>query len=253
MKNKVIGLIVVVGLLTGAVAGWAQTNLTVIRKSDNSIWKRTCDGLTNCSAWTQIGGLFSVQPTLTWDPSIQKYILIGIGNNQTNIWRTTFDADGKWEGVWVNITGTSGGSPSPVAVTGGGFNTLNPQQIAILRWYGANTAGNSFPVGSGPVGVAFDGASIWVANMNSGTVSKLRASDGANLGTFSAGNEPRGVAFDGVNIWVTNVGSGTVTKLRASDGANVGTFPVGNFPFAVTFDGANIWVTKPGSNLVSKL
>jgi hypothetical protein len=27
--------------------------------------------------------------------------------------------DGVWDGVWTNITGTSGGSPSPVAIAGG--------------------------------------------------------------------------------------------------------------------------------------
>ena len=33
---------------------------------------------------------------------------------------------------------------------------------------------------------------------------------------------PGGVAFDGANIWVANHGDATVTKLRASDGTNLG-------------------------------
>jgi DNA-binding beta-propeller fold protein YncE len=68
-------------------------------------------------------------------------------------------------------------------------------------------------VGSGPEGVAFDGANIWVANHDYNTVTKLRASDGTNLGTFAVGSGPYGVAFDGANIWVTNSGSNTVSKL----------------------------------------
>jgi DNA-binding beta-propeller fold protein YncE len=66
--------------------------------------------------------------------------------------------------------------------------------------------------------VAFDGANIWVTNyaLGSGnTVTKLRASDGTVLGTFTVGpvnSAPRGVAFDGANIWVTNVGTNTVSK-----------------------------------------
>jgi len=47
----------------------------------------------------------------------------------------------------------------------------NPNQVAILRWYAANQTA-AFPVGSLPMGVAFDGANIWVANSGSGTVSK---------------------------------------------------------------------------------
>jgi hypothetical protein len=39
---------------------------------------------------------------------------------------------------------------------------------------------------------------------------------------------------------VTNYNDSTVTKLRASDGATLGTFLVGTFPSAVIFDGTNI-------------
>jgi DNA-binding beta-propeller fold protein YncE len=61
--------------------------------------------------------------------------------------------------------------------------------------------------------VAFDGANIWVVNSYSSSVTKLRASDGSNRGTFAVGSGPYGVAFDGANIWVTNSGSSTVSKM----------------------------------------
>ena len=79
-----------------------------------------------------------------------------------------------------------------------------------------------------------------------GTVTKLKASTGAVLGTYSVGNGPLGVAFDGANIWVANSADGMVRKLQATTGAVLGTFHVGNFGGAVglAFDGANIWVTS---------
>jgi len=43
-------------------------------------------------------------------------------------------------------------------------------------------------------------------------MTKLRASDGANLGTFAVARSI-GVAFDGANIWVVNLEPGTVTKM----------------------------------------
>ena len=89
---------------------------------------------------------------------------------------------------------------------------LNPLQVALLRWYEANEAGNDFAVGNFPRGVAFDGANIWLANTFDATVSKLRASDGTDLGTFAVGPFPTGVAFDGANIWVTNTFDATVSK-----------------------------------------
>ncbi len=97
-----------------------------------------------------------------------------------------------------------------------------------------------YKVGGNPIGVAFDGANIWVANNGDGTVSKLRARDGVNLGTFSAPGSPYGVAFDGANIWVTGT---YVVELRASDGVQLGLFDVGSpTSTGVAFDGANIWV-----------
>jgi DNA-binding beta-propeller fold protein YncE len=67
------------------------------------------------------------------------------------------------------------------------------------------------------------------------------------------GTTPQGIAFDGTNIWVANAGSNDVTKLLASNGNRVGTYSVGSSPIAVAFDGANIWVTNYGSSSVTKL
>ena len=39
-----------------------------------------------------------------------------------------------------------------------------------------------------------------------------------------------GIAFDGTNIWVSNSTAATVTKLLASTGATLGTYTVGNTP-----------------------
>ena len=83
-------------------------------------------------------------------------------------------------------------------------------------------------------------------------MTKLRASDGANLGTFPVGLFLQGLAFDGANIWVASFGDNSVVKLRASDGASLGTFPVGDAPQGLAFDGANIWVANSNGNSVSK-
>src|SRR5580692_6713693 len=71
----------------------------------------------------------------------------------------------------------------------------NPLKVALLKWYNANTVPTEFPVGKEPEGVAFDGANIWTANFGDGTISKLRASDGASQGTFTVGGSPTGLIF----------------------------------------------------------
>jgi len=144
---------------------------------------------------------------------------------------------------------SSAQNASPQAAANGA-PILNPLKVALLKWYKANTVFTTFPLeGSGPIGVAFDGANIWTANYSGGTVTKLQASDGTVLGKFSSGSGsgagPYGVTFDGANIWVWNQLAQNVAKLRASDGTVLGTFPV-PAPGWMTFDGANIWV--PSSN-----
>ena len=79
------------------------------------------------------------------------------------------------------------------------------------------------PVGSGPHGIAFDGANMWVANddpdPDAGSVTEL-SPDGGTLGTFPVGCSPQYIAFDGTNMWVTNYDSGTLSpsSRRRRDG-----------------------------------
>src|SRR5712692_7915865 len=122
--------------------------------------------------------------------------------------------------------GANAGSAAPQAApqVGVAKSTQNPLQVALLHWYNANLT-TSFSAGNSgaTAGVAFDGANVWVVNEGDGTVIKLRANDGAKLGTFKVGTLPGYVAFDGANMWVTDQNDQTVMKLRARDGAVLGT------------------------------
>jgi hypothetical protein len=144
------------------------------------------------------------------------------------------------------------GATGPVGPQGPQGLPYNTAQVAILRWYAANQTA-SFPAGNFPAGLAFDGENMWVVNNGDDTVTKLRASDGAILGTFPVGSKPSDAVFDGANLWVTNSQSASVTKLRASDGTALGTFPVGNQPAGAAFDGSNIWVVNNTDSTLTEL
>lgn len=139
----------------------------------------------------------------------------------------------------------SAGPQGPQGVPGA---SLLQQKAALLRRYRQD-----FPVGNSPWAIAFDGADIWVTNNGDNTVTELRASDGANLGTFPVGTSPMGIAFDGANMWVVNNGSNNVTELQVPGGAVLGTFPVGTAPMGIVFDGSHMWVTNNGSSTVTEL
>ena len=156
---------------------------------------------------------------------------------------------------WDRALGLNGIPAAGTYVSRAVSADINPLQVATLRWYRGSEAGGDFAVATNPRAVAFDGASVWIASL-SGTVTKLRASDGACIGTCSfAVDSSFGIAVDGASVWVSNFGGNTVTKLRASDGACVGTctFAVGTQPRGVAFDGNSVWVANSGSNTVTKL
>lgn len=139
------------------------------------------------------------------------------------------------------------GPQGPQGPQGPGGGGLKEQKAALQQWFRQD-----FPVGSHPLGIAFDRSNIWVVNANDNTVSKLRASDGSLLGTYAVGNAPFGIVFDGSNMWVTNRNDNNVTKLRASDGANLGSVPVGANPGPIGFDGTNVWVSNVNDHNVSE-
>jgi DNA-binding beta-propeller fold protein YncE len=51
-----------------------------------------------------------------------------------------------------------------------------------------------------------------VANFDGNSVTKLQASDGSLMGTYTVGVNPYGIAFDGTHIWTANESSNTVSK-----------------------------------------
>ena len=127
---------------------------------------------------------------------------------------------------------------------------VNPLKVALLHWYTANHT-TRFSVGGQPYGLCFDGANIWSANYGSASVSKVRASDGTSLGTFSLpGTGPIGVAFDGANIWVA--GDTYVQVLQPASGTILSQFRPATSTTDIAFDGANVWVSILDDNGLSK-
>jgi len=127
---------------------------------------------------------------------------------------------------------------------------LRPSDGAVLGSYPVPNCG-----WNGECELVFDGANVWTAVWTFDSITKLRASDGVNLGTFSPGSAPSAMASDGTNIWGASGANGNniVWKLRASDGAKLGTFTVGKSADGIAFDGTNMWVSNYSDGTVTKL
>src|ERR1700722_2860526 len=151
---------------------------------------------------------------------------------------------------WYPQTYPTGSNPYGVAFDGSNIWVADNSGSVTKFQASTGTVIGTYPVGSGAYGVVFDGTNIWVASSFSNTVTKLVASTDAQVGAYPAGNKPVGVTFDGTNIWVVDYNGGTVTELLASNGTLVGTYSVGSLPIGIAFDGTNIWVANSGSNSV---
>ena len=105
---------------------------------------------------------------------------------------------------------------------------------------------------SGPIGILYDGASVWVTDGTAGTLLKL-SSVGAILQTVTVGSSPSVPVFDGANIWVPNNVSSTLTVVRASSGAVLATLTGNglNGPATAAFDGERVLVTELTGKAVS--
>jgi hypothetical protein len=109
-------------------------------------------------------------------------------------------------------------------------------------------------VGTTPLDLKSDGADIWVANFNGGgTVSRVRASDGKLLETWTGATNAAGVLVAMGRILVTsnNTGLGNLYRIDPSQAAGAVTTVASNLginPVGITFDGARVWTANDNGN-----
>ncbi|HKA37388.1 MAG TPA: S-layer homology domain-containing protein [Thermoanaerobaculia bacterium] len=120
----------------------------------------------------------------------------------------------------------------------------SPRAIADRFWTPVEGNAGGTVVGMNPVFPACDGADVWVPNAVSGTVSRVRGSDGKLLETWTGAPSAAAavVAMDGV--FVLSAGNpGTLNRIRPYQSAGAVTIvaSVGGAPVGVAFDGSRFW------------
>ena len=119
--------------------------------------------------------------------------------------------------------------------------------------FAINLAGGDIqeaPVGNGPeaVVVAPDGASVWVANRDDGTVSVLDPYTMSTISVMGSGRAPVRIAFsaDGGRAYVVNAGEASVAVFDARTRVRLGSIAVGNYPLGIALDpdGSRAWVAS---------
>ena len=116
-------------------------------------------------------------------------------------------------------------------------------------------------VGSNPLAVACDGQDVWTANRDDSSVSRVRASDGKLLETWTGADTAVAILVAMGRVFVLGNPQDAVGKLYVLDpsqpagAATLVSESIGGGSWALAFDGTNFWVifrgnpTEPGGGL----
>jgi hypothetical protein len=105
-------------------------------------------------------------------------------------------------------------------------------------------------VGSVPELVESDGADLWVPNFISGTVSRVRGSDGKLVETWTGATEAGGVVVATGRVFIAGGSTpGALYQIDPKQPAGPVAFltNVGDSPQGIAFDGARVWTADSGS------
>jgi hypothetical protein len=127
------------------------------------------------------------------------------------------------------------------------------QRAVAKKWWTPQDA-NSLTltdVGGSPERVEFDGTDLWVANNGSGSVMRVRPSDGKLLDTWTGAVQPTAIVAAMGRIFVTGaVNPGSLYMIDPTQPAGIVTTlssSLGNAPVGIAFDGSRIWTANHGS------
>ena len=255
------------GITTGTTATTYDPTASVSRLQMAAFLSRTVDGVLKRGGRRAALGQFWT----TQGASVLGITTIGGGeltfarSDGADVWVTNHvsqtvsrvrASDGRLLETWTGVVGATGvllamGKVFVTANENAPFlYGLDPTQPA---GFGTTVASSVWPFG---VGIAFDGARIWVSSQFGNTAGAVSiVTPGATLpwtvttvttGFFNLA----GALYDGANVWVSEYGNGLLFKL-AANGTILQTVTVGPAPLFPVFDGANIWVPNSGSDSVS--
>jgi YVTN family beta-propeller protein len=148
-------------------------------------------------------------------------------------------------GVALEIEGSSGPAAASAAA-------VSADSVGAFH-AGTGHLTGQISVGASPTAIAAGGGSVWVANIDADTVSRIDPVKQTTIDTIQVGNDPDGIAFGGGFTWVTNGLDGTVTQIDPATNTPVQAIPVGSGPAGVAVDSHYVWVANSNDGTVTRI
>jgi hypothetical protein len=181
-------------------------------------------------------------------------------------------AEAYYSGLTYGTTPTSYGPTLPVTreqmaafidrTMDQALKRTSERAVSDQNWTNQGTASLALTtVGTTPQLVRSDGADLWVANYGTSTVSRVRASDGKLLQTWTGATNVYGVLVAMGKVFLTGgTNPGSLFQIDPSQSAGTVatlTTGLGSLPIGIAYDGQHIWSanngTGPGTGSVSKV
>jgi YVTN family beta-propeller protein len=137
-----------------------------------------------------------------------------------------------------------GGGASKVRVAGNAVAVLGLQSGRPVA---------PIPVAAAPSAITAADGSLWVANLDEATVSRVDPRRGAVVQTLDVGEGPDAVAAGAGFVWVSNGLDGTVTKIDPGVDRAVDTVDVGNEPAGIAAAPGAVWVASSSDGSVTRI
>jgi peptide/nickel transport system substrate-binding protein len=117
---------------------------------------------------------------------------------------------------------------------------------------GAHGVVGQYPVGRGPVAIAQGGGSVWVANGEDGTVSRIDR-EGERIVAIPVGEQPAGLAYGFGSLWVTDSHARSVAQVDPRTNRVVRRFDVANAPRGVAVGFGALWVASEADRTITRI
>jgi peptide/nickel transport system substrate-binding protein len=111
---------------------------------------------------------------------------------------------------------------------------------------------DQYPVGRGPAALTAGAGSVWVANAQDGTVSRIDRERG-QITKIDVGGEPTALAFGAGTLWVANGESRRVAQIDPGTDRVVNHLEVGNVSRGIAVASDAVWVTSAVDGTVRRI
>lgn len=143
-------------------------------------------------------------------------------------------------------------SAAVLTLAGSSSSTIPPDSVGAVDPNSGKIV-RSVRVGVRPIGLAVAAGRIWVASLDSRTITRVDPGSGAVVDVLSTGGAPTAIAGGAGAVWVADGFAGKLVRLDPSTGELTDSVTLGGHPSAVTVDRNAVWTANAVGDAIQRI